>query len=120
MKDTHSESDAAPVFRLAELARLYKTRLKLLGGGVSGRFNNTHLKTRILDQDLQAYKEGRDVLLAFSKDVGAALRQANERDFDDEAWILSQAAKIVRRDMFSTCFTSHLKIIVSRKAPLNL
>ena len=32
----------------------------------------------------------------------AALRQAYERDFDDEAWILSQAAKIVRRDMFST------------------
>ena len=25
-----------------------------------------------------------------------------ERDFDDEAWILSKAAKIVRRDMFST------------------
>ena len=34
--------------------------------------------------------------------MGAALRQAYERDFDDEAWILSQAAKIVRREMFST------------------
>ena len=90
MKDTHIESDAAPVFRLAELARLYKTRLKLFGGDVSGRFNNTLLKTRILahQQDLQVYREGRDVLLAFSKDVRAALRQAYERDFDDEAWIL--------------------------------
>ena len=29
MKDTHIESDAAPVIRLAKLARLYKTRLKL-------------------------------------------------------------------------------------------
>ena len=78
MKDTHIESDAAPVFKLAELARLYKTRLKLFGGDVSGRFNNTHLKTRILahQQDLQVYREGRDVLLAFSKDVRAALRQA--------------------------------------------
>ena len=47
MKDTHIESDAAPVFRLAELARLYKTRLKLLGSDVSGPFNNTHLKTEI-------------------------------------------------------------------------
>ena len=53
-------------------------------------------------QDLQVYREGRDVILGYSKDVGAALRQAYERDFDDEAWILSQAAKIVRRDMFST------------------
>ena len=43
MNDTRIESDAAPVFRLAELARLYKTRLKLFGGDVSGRFNNTHL-----------------------------------------------------------------------------
>ena len=37
MKDTNIESDAAPVFRLAELARLYETRLKLLGWDVSGR-----------------------------------------------------------------------------------
>ena len=48
MKDTHSESDAAPVIRLAEFARLYKTRLKLFGGDISGRFINTHLKTRIV------------------------------------------------------------------------
>ena len=86
-KDTHIESDAAPVFRLAELARLYKTRLKLFGGDVSGRFNNTHLKTIILahQQHLQAYRDGRDVILACSKAVEAALRQAYERDFDDEA-----------------------------------
>ena len=48
MKDTHIECDVAPVFRLAELARLYKTRLILFDGDVSGRFNNTHFKTRIL------------------------------------------------------------------------
>ena len=57
MEDTHIKNDTAPVFRLAELARLYKTRLKLLGGDVSGGFNNTDLNTRILptyQQDLQA------------------------------------------------------------------
>ena len=93
MKDIHIESDAAPIFELAELARLYKTRLKLFGGDVSGRFNNNHLKTRILahQQDLQAY----------SKDVGGGSRLTTSI-FDDEAWILSQAAKIVRRDMLST------------------
>ena len=104
-KDTHIESDAVPVFRLAELTRLYKTPLKLLGGDVSGSSNNTYLKNRILarQHDLQAYREGRDVLLAFKKDLGAAvgLRQAYERDFDVKAWILSEDAKIVRRDMFS-------------------
>ena len=42
MKDTHIESNAPPVFRLAELERLYKTRLKLFGDDISGHFNNTH------------------------------------------------------------------------------
>ena len=113
MMDTHIESDAAPVFKLAKLARLYKTCLKLLGGDVSGRFNNTHLQTIILahQQDLQAYREGRDVLLPFSKGVVAILRPAYERDFDDEAWILSQAAKILRQDMFSTESKFHKKLI---------
>ena len=57
-------------------------------------FINIYLKNRILAHQ-QAYRKGRDVLLAFSKEVRAALRQPYERDFDDEAWILSQAAKIV-------------------------
>ena len=123
MEDTHIESNAAPVFRLAELARLYKTRPKLLGDDVSGRFNNTHLKNRILahQQDLQAYREGRDVLLAFSKDVGPALRQAmdeilmTKRGFCHRPRRLFDGIFLVQ----SRSFTSHLKIIVSRKAPLN-
>ena len=124
MKDTHIESDAAPVFRLAELARLYKIRLKLFGGDISGRFNNTHLKTRILphQHDLQAYREGRDVLLAFSKDVGAAYNKHMN------AILLTKPGFCHRpRRLFdgiclvqSRSFRNHLKIIVSRKVPLNL
>ena len=125
MKDTHIESDAAPVFRLAELARLYKTCLKLLRCDMSGRFNNTHLKTRIPahQQDLQAYREGRDVPLTFSKDVVAALRQAYERDFDDaKPGFCHRPQRLFGRTclVHSRSFTSPLKIIVSRKAPLNL
>ena len=40
--------------------------------------NKIHLKNRILahQQDLQAYRQGRYSFHAFSKDMGAALRQA--------------------------------------------
>ena len=56
----------------------------------------------------------------FFSHLQAALRQAYESDFDDEAWILSHATNIVRCLVQSRSFRSHLKIIVSRKAPLNL
>ena len=123
MEDTHTESNAAPIFTLAELARLYKTRLKLLGGDVSGRFNNTHLKNRILahQQDLQAYREGRDVLFAFSKDVGAALRQAMDKILMTKPGFCHRPRRLFDGTFLvqSRSFTSDLKIIVSRKAPLN-
>ena len=75
---------------------------------ISCRFNNTRLKTRILPhlQDLQAYREGRDVL-AFRKAVGAALRQAYERDFDDEAWILLDGICLVQSRKFHNSFENN-------------
>ena len=47
-------------------------------------------------QDIQAYRDGKYVLFAFSKDVVTAVRRyAYEREFEDEVWILSQTAKFV-------------------------
>ena len=50
--------------------------------------------------DLKAYKDGRDVVLAFDRDMGAALRKFCKKDFDDENICLARAAKIVRIDIF--------------------
>ena len=44
--------------------------------------------------DVQAQRQGRDILLAFNEDIGLALQRASESDFDEEAIILSKAAKI--------------------------
>lgn len=52
--------------------------------------------------DLQAHKQGRDVLLVFKEDVGEVLKQATSCNYDDEGIILAKAAKIVRRDMLNT------------------
>ena len=50
--------------------------------------------------DIEAHKQGRDVVLIYNKDIGSALRKACEHDADDDAIHLAKAAKIVRRDMF--------------------
>ena len=77
IEDARAKSeDKIPVFRLAELTQMYSTRLKQLGGDTSTRVHSTDLKDRILANapGLQADKQGRDVMLAFNKDIGQALR----------------------------------------------
>ena len=87
--------------KLADLVKLYSTRLEQLGVKQHDHSHSTHLKNRILAQfpDLAAHKEGCDVLLAFDKDLGPALCKVYEHDYDDEAICLAKAANIVRRDM---------------------
>lgn len=94
-------NDIAPVFKLADLLKLYTDRLVELGVEITGRIHSTDLKNRILANmpGLQAYKQGRDVLLSFSDDVGNALRDACVDDCDDEAICLAKAAQIIRRDL---------------------
>ena len=92
-----------PVFKLSELLKMYTNRLKELGVDITRRIHSTRLKHRILSQfeDLKSYNEGREVYLAFDTDIGAALRTATNFDYDDEAFILSKAANIIRRDIFN-------------------
>uniref|UniRef100_A0A1X7TS12 Uncharacterized protein n=1 Tax=Amphimedon queenslandica TaxID=400682 RepID=A0A1X7TS12_AMPQE len=61
----------------------------------------TELKNRILAQipELKAYREGRDVLLAFENDMGPALRKMCDDNYDSDAICLARAASIVRKDM---------------------
>jgi hypothetical protein len=90
---------------------MYGTRLEqLIGASLSSRVHSTHLKNRILAhfQNLQAHKEGRDVILIFSEDVGSAIKKACELDGDTEAMHLLQAANIIRK-----------KILINKKASFN-
>ena len=96
-----NSKDIAPIFKLTDLVQLYTNRLVELGVKITGRIHSTDLKNRILANmpGLQAYKQGRDVLLSFNDDVGFALRDACLDDGDDEAICLAKAARIIRRDM---------------------
>lgn len=84
-------------FRLAELVSLYKERLEQFGTDIPD-VNSTRLKERLLSEipGLVAYKKGRDVLLAFDKDIGPVLSEASSYT---DAIILAKAAKILRRHM---------------------
>lgn len=105
MEDMHANEDNAPVFKLSDVANLYKTRLEQLGASVTSRIHTTRLKDRLLSvlPDLTAHSEGRDTLLLFNKDIGPALMKAC--DHDSDAIHLVRAAQVVRREMFETRFT---------------
>ena len=102
IEDTCMDDFIAPVFTLKDLVNLYYTRLKQLGTDVSWRIHSTKLKDRLLEYfpDMEAHKQGREVLLICDKDIGSALRKACEHDADSDAFHLARAAKIVRKDMF--------------------
>ena len=99
--DARMDALVAPVFKLVDLIRLYTTRLEQLGTVLTGRVQSTKLKNRIMtySPDLEEYKSGRDILLAFNQDVGSALQKACEHNTDSDGACLARAANIVRKGM---------------------
>ena len=102
IEEARLETSTAPVFKLADLAHLYMSRMEQLGVVSDTRVNTTHLKQRLLAHfpDMRAHTKGRDVFLVFDEDIGAALGKACEQDSDSDAVQLARAAQIVRRHMF--------------------
>jgi hypothetical protein len=102
--------EVGTVFNMAELKRLYCSRLQELG--IKDPYvHTTRLKNRILAAvpNLTSHTEGRDVLLAFDHDIGAALKLACSQDHDSEALIQARTAKLIRHDIFTAkqTFTGH-------------
>ena len=104
LEEARYEENVAPVFKLADLVKLYESRLKQFNIGTDEKVHSTRLKERLLKHipDLRAHNKGRDVFLVFEEDIGAALARVVEQDDgdDDNAVQLANAAKIVRRDLF--------------------
>ena len=107
MEDFRMEQNISPVFKLADLAKLYQTRLEDLGGSTRSRVHTSRLKHRLLSAfpDIRVYMQGRSVMLTFDDDVCAALKKACDHDNDDDAMHLARAARVVRKEMFDWKFT---------------
>ena len=104
MEETRVDNLVAPIFKFSDLANPYSSTLEQLGTKLPGRVHSTKLKNGILSYfpDMEAHTQGREVVLVFNEDVGAALRKACEHDADSDAVYLARAATIVQRDMFQT------------------
>ena len=84
-------------FFFSSLTKRYCEKLKELQVELTGRLHSTRLKKRIISlfADLYEYKEGREILLAFGGDIGDALSSAASIDYEDEGYILAEAARII-------------------------
>ena len=90
-----SDLSRAPIFKLADLLKLYTDRINELGVSVSERIHSTYLKGRILANvpGLHAHKQGRDVMLSFDDDIDHALRDACVDDDDDEVHLSGKSCR---------------------------
>ena len=104
MEDMCCDEESAPVFKLTDIAKMYKVRLQQLGVTVDTRIHSTRLKNRLLSElpDLRSYSDGRNTLLTFQRNIGSALRKACNSDSD--AMYLVRAAQVVRKEMFDKFF----------------
>lgn len=102
IEDVRMDSAIVPIFKMTDLVSLYNKRMEQLGTPVEGRVHSTKLKDRILSHfpDMEAHKQGRDVILVCNEHVGSALGKACEHDADNDAVHLARAANIIRKDMF--------------------
>ena len=82
------------VFKLSDLAKLYAKRLNQLGFS-TGKINSTRLKERLLTvlPELRSYPHGREILLAYEKDIGTLIHTACEKDHDSDAMVLAKVVK---------------------------
>ena len=96
------DDSAVPLFKLCDLVKMYGEQFSQLGG--KGAVHSTRLKEELLIHfpDMNAYEEGRDVLLMFDCDVGPTVVKAMHTDWQQDALCLSRAAQIVRKDIFGS------------------
>ena len=103
------EDDKSTIFKLDDLIKLYEKRISDLGGKAHGKIHSTRFKNRLLshfENLVESKKEGRYVYLLFDDELGCVLKTVFENFFDDDAFTLSKAAKILRREIFSEKYQS--------------
>jgi hypothetical protein len=87
MNDVRVFDNLVPVFKLVDLKNMYTSRLQQLNDSAVQPVNSTRLKEKLLAYfpDMQAHNDGRDVVLAFGNNIGAALTKACASDLDEDA-----------------------------------
>ena len=87
---------------LADLANLCKTRVRELGGYTPNRIHTTKLTQRLMlhIENLKEFQESNNRCYLTSDDNVETVRKTfYERKYNDEAFFLSNAAKVIRLDV---------------------
>ena len=89
------------VFKMADLAALYEKRFEDLGGALPEYVHSTWLKLRLLAHidGLMESKWGNTTYLAFDDDLCDVFKTIYEKDFDEDAFVLSKAADTLRKSL---------------------
>ncbi len=98
--------DTSHIFKLSELAKLYKDRLQQLGADTP-YIHTTRLKDKLLTRipSLEATKSNYEIVLSFKKDMGDALLFASKSDTDSDAVILMRAlSDLCEKTFFKTSY----------------
>ena len=76
INESKNNRESPVTFRLAYLTKIYKERLEQLGME-SPNVHSNRLKDQLIAQmpELESHKKGRDLLLAFKKDIGPVISQ---------------------------------------------
>ena len=104
IEEIRSMSQISPVFKLADLVRMFGDRLRQLGCQSENRINSTRLKEKLLlyFDDMCAQEHSRDIILVFSEALGDPVTKACAADCDEDVLHLSRAAAVIRKDIFSS------------------
>ena len=101
----NSDKNSAPVFKMRDIAKLYKTKLEQLGIAVDNRVHTTSLKknyyfwnfciwTHICDEEKPCW--------VFEMNIGSARMMDCQNDND--VTHLDRAAQVVHKDVFDLKF----------------
>ncbi len=97
----HQDECANRIFCLADLIKLYKTRLEQLGEDTTERIHSTRLKDKLLERipNLQANPSKNGTILSFKADIGDLLYRNCRQTTDSNAVTLMHASNIVREEI---------------------
>ena len=102
MQEVMDSIEATPVFQLSALIYLCTSMAYQLAEHRKERVHATRFKNRMLGYfpELEAYSEGRDILLVPRGAAGVSIRKTCQLNVDTDTVIMSRVADIIRRDMF--------------------
>ena len=103
IEEFRENKETSTVFPLADLCKMYSSKLEDLGAEQHSRVHAMRLKDKLEAElpDPISFKQKNNILLTFNEDMGEAVLKACEHDDDSEALLLARASRIIRRDIFA-------------------